>query len=415
MAPKDSAQCGLASCLVFCVALTGGTVATLSSKVMFGFTTTDSDGTEMVYQRPLMQTLLMFLAMALALPLYYGYLLYAQEPFPNVPRSMWFILAAPACTDLLGTMFAMIGLLYVTVSVYQLVRCFVIVFVAVLKVTVLKSKLYGYNWTGVVMNALAVVCVSASALADPDVGSDALFGITCILFGCAVMATQLVIEEKVMAGDADMPETPPLVVVGMEGLWGTFIMLCIIYPIAYVMPGDDHGSYENLYESWVGLYNNKDLFRVAFGYVAAITTYNVAAIFVTKLLEAVWRSILENFRPIAVWGADLALFYVFTKGTFGEQWLPSSWLELCGLIVLLLGTATYNGNLRWSCFDYSNLDQSEPVMPTPDRFASPLIRRTPKQRQGYAPVGNVNVELAPSKPKTMDDLPQSYQSGSAFP
>jgi hypothetical protein len=56
-------------------------------------------------------------------------------------------------------------------------------------------------------------------------------------------------------------------------------------------------------------------------YIAVITTYNVAAIFITQLLESVWRSILENFRPIAVWGADLVLFYLVTHGSFGEAWL----------------------------------------------------------------------------------------------
>lgn len=104
-------------------------------QVMFGFTTTDSDGNEMVYRRPLMQTFIMFVAMTLALPLYYLYLVVTKRAFPRVERKMWFILAAPACTDMLGTMFCMIGLVYVTVSVYQLLRCFVIVFVAILKVS----------------------------------------------------------------------------------------------------------------------------------------------------------------------------------------------------------------------------------------------------------------------------------------
>ena len=36
---------------------------------MFGFTTTDSKGVEIIYTRPLMQTLLMFVAMSFALPL----------------------------------------------------------------------------------------------------------------------------------------------------------------------------------------------------------------------------------------------------------------------------------------------------------------------------------------------------------
>lgn len=56
---------------------------------MFGFTTTDSHGVEYVYTRPLMQTFLMFNAMALALPIYYGYLFFAGATFPRVKRSMW--------------------------------------------------------------------------------------------------------------------------------------------------------------------------------------------------------------------------------------------------------------------------------------------------------------------------------------
>ena len=97
---------------------------------------------------------------------------------------------------------------------------------------------------------------------------------------------------------------------------------------------------------------NASLRGVAFGYLLCITGYNVAAIFITFLLEAVWRSILENFRPVAVWGTDLALFYVFTAGGFGEAWTVWSWLELAGMIVLLLGTAVYNGSVHVPGLDY---------------------------------------------------------------
>jgi hypothetical protein len=34
-----------------------------------------------------------------------------------------------------------------------------------------------------------------------------------------------------------------------------------VYPITYALPGDDHGSYENFYESSVELMNNPNLFR----------------------------------------------------------------------------------------------------------------------------------------------------------
>lgn len=227
------------------------------------------------------------------------------------------------------------------------------------------------------------------------------------------MATQLVIEEKVMAGD----DTPPLVVVGMEGFWGSLIMLCVIYPIAYMLPGNDHGSYENLYESLIGIWNNTELFHVSIGYLLAITTYNVAAIFITFLLESVWRSILENFRPIAVWGSDLALYYVFTAGAFGESWTKASWLEAGGLCILLAGTATYNGSLKWPCFEYpadgEEEDLSYLMSPTPDRFASPLLVKSPAmprksfggRNADYEEIGRYNVELGGVKPTTVATSP----------
>ena len=49
-------------------------------------------------------------------------------------------------------------------------------------------------------------------------------------------------------------------------------------------------------------------------------------------MQSVWRSILENFRPAAVWITDLLLFYIFTAGTFGEAWTVWSWLEASGWV-----------------------------------------------------------------------------------
>lgn len=41
---------------------------------------------------------------------------------------------------------------------------------------------------------------------------------------------------------------PPLMVIGMEGLWGSLIMLLLL-PLAAVLPGRDLGSVENTYDS----------------------------------------------------------------------------------------------------------------------------------------------------------------------
>ncbi|GMI03612.1 hypothetical protein TrVE_jg726 [Triparma verrucosa] len=373
--------CNIKSASVFLVALACGTGATLFSKVMFDLESEDSLGNVRKFAKPFMVTFLMFIAMLVALPLHFiiHKVTKPDEAFPKVSVKMLFILILPAITDLLGTTCAMVGLLYVKVSVYQLVRASTIIFVAIYRVFLLKQRFFGYNWLGVMLNFLAIVVVGGSALVDPTAGSDVPKGIAVLLLGCAIMASQLVLEEKVMAGD----NTPPLIVVGMEGLWGTLIMLCIMFPIAKRMPGNDNGCYEDFDDALVMIGNNDKLMLFTVLYVLSITGYNVCAIFITFLLESVWRSILENFRPIAIWGTDLILYYVITRGAFGEEWTVWSWLELGGMALLIYGTAVYNGSVKIPGFYYPDPDDEDDdelvsATPTMERImSSPLIQRSP--------------------------------------
>lgn len=67
-----------------------------------------------------------------------------------------------------------------------------------------------------------------------------------------VQGSQYVFEEKVMA----VHGAPPLVVIGMEGVWGTAIMLLIL-PIAAALPGRDLGTIENTVDSIVMVSQNR--------------------------------------------------------------------------------------------------------------------------------------------------------------
>ncbi|RLO11165.1 hypothetical protein DYB28_011150, partial [Aphanomyces astaci] len=72
-------------------------------------------------------------------------------------------------------------------------------------------------------------------------------------------------------------------------------------------------------------------------------------------LDSVWRSILVNFRPVAIWVTSLLFYYVFTNGTYGETWTNWSWLQLGGMLLLFFGTAVYNGNVKLHrFFSYSS-------------------------------------------------------------
>ncbi|DAZ98480.1 TPA: hypothetical protein N0F65_004917 [Lagenidium giganteum] len=336
-----------------------------TGKIMYGIDSVGLDGQVKKFEKPIFQTWLMFAAMVFALPIQWGYHWYIERQWRQtnrqglkyrykVPRKMYFLLALPAAFDLIATFLANIGLLYVTVSVFQLMKCTVIVFVALLKVFVLKDRLRGYMWIGIGLNTLAALMVGATSFADADdqvnnANSNPGFGIFMILLSCAVQACQYVFEEKLMD---DGGNAPPLVVVGMEGVWGLILTSLVVYPIAYYVPGSDLGSNERFDDAYEMLVNSKLAQLVAFIYIFVILGYNVFAVSVTYLLNSIWHAILDNFRPITVWGTDLLFFYVFTQGAFGEAWTVWSWLQLAGMMTLLTGTAVYNGTIKLPGFAY---------------------------------------------------------------
>uniref|UniRef100_K3WIZ6 EamA domain-containing protein n=1 Tax=Globisporangium ultimum (strain ATCC 200006 / CBS 805.95 / DAOM BR144) TaxID=431595 RepID=K3WIZ6_GLOUD len=386
-------SCGTKEAIVFGLGLVSGTGTTLY--ILYGIDSVGLDGEVKKFEKPIFQTWLMFFAMVFALPIQWGYHWYVERKWRvtarngmkyryKIPRKMYFLLALPAAFDLLATFLANLGLLYVTVSVFQLMKCTVIIFVAMLKVFVLKDRLRGYMWIGIALNTLAVLLVGATSFADSDEqvnnkDSHPGFGIVMIVLSCGVQAFQYVFEEKLMdEGDS----APPLIVVGMEGVWGLVLTTFVVYPIAYLVPGNDFGSNERFDDAYEMLSNSHLLQAIVLVYVVAILAYNVFAVSVTYLLNSIWHAILDNFRPITVWGTDLLLFYVFTHESFGEAWTIWSWLQLAGMATLLLGTAVYNGTLKLPGFAY--LEPIEESL-TPIRTAldlassslshSPLITR----------------------------------------
>ena len=258
---------------------------------------------------------------------------------------MYFFLAIPSIFDLGATALCMMGLRYLDVSVYQLLRGSGIIFVAIMKHNLLGNHLYHFQWLGVLYNVLSVILVGLTAIFSEESlnkgtydSSHALWGILFVLTGAFVQALQYVLEEKVMT--MDVP-SPPLLLIGMEGLWGTVLSILVVFPIAYILPGDDHGSYEDPFNTWHMIVNTPSIQYMFVVYFVAIFSYNLFAVLVTFMLNSIWHAILDNFRPITVWLVDMVIYY-FLSTAFGEPWTKWSYLQLVGMAVLLFGTAIYN-------------------------------------------------------------------------
>lgn len=145
----DKKGCNLSKVFVFLAALTAGTICSLSSKVLMSMKSTGISGETENFSYPLFQTFGMFLGMTGGLVLHHLVLCF-RIPFPGYPHTtlktnaqedhsgnnednespakkpypiwLYFYLIFPAVFDLMATSLSMYGLMYVTVSVYQMLR-----------------------------------------------------------------------------------------------------------------------------------------------------------------------------------------------------------------------------------------------------------------------------------------------------
>ena len=385
---------------------------------MYGIDSVGLDGTVKKFEKPIFQTWGMFFAMVFALPIHWIYTWYVHREQTKakrwgskptrVPFKTYLLLLIPSAFDLLATFVANVGLMYVTVSVFQLMKCTVIIFVAILKAFVLKDRVSPYMWVGIGFNTVAALLVGATSFGDANEqinnNDSPGFGIFMIILSCLIQSCQYVYEEKLMDDSAQ-----PLVVVGMEGFWGLLLTTFVVYPIAYLVPGNDMGSNERFDDAWTMLMNSPSAQAVAFIYVIVILGYNVFAVLTTYLLNSIWHAILDNFRPISVWGMDLLLFYVFTHGHFGEAWTGWSWLQLVGMLILLVGTAIYNGSIRISGFYYPDAEDAGSIMRTPLGMSSSMITHSPLITRNAVRM-NEEYRRTPNPEDRQQHVPLFYQA-----
>lgn len=281
-----SSKKGLYELCIFLAAIACGTACSIVSKVLYD--TRDARGNH--FDKPLAQTLAMFVAMIVGLPFHWilvcfrirfpGYERFlvtedssmkapAGAPFnenngdddiERTPRMRssyksttngerqtllqangfvnsdkeedsntltirtYFYLIIPALFDCIATVLSMIGLLYLDVSIYQLLRGSGIIFVALIRHYALQQELYRFQWIGVSWNVVSVFLVGATAMFNSSSESNkdanlesALIGVAFMLAGTFVQAMMFVFEEKVMVHDE--VKVPPVLLFGMEGLW----------------------------------------------------------------------------------------------------------------------------------------------------------------------------------------------------
>eukprot|EP00742_Colponemidia_sp_Colp-10_P001115 GILJ01001205.1.p1 GENE.GILJ01001205.1~~GILJ01001205.1.p1 ORF type:complete len:423 (-),score=79.83 GILJ01001205.1:132-1400(-) len=385
-----------------------GSLNTLTTKVQFQIKSVGRDGEEKYFQKPWFEAIVMFLGMTTII-FFYWYKLSKQKPTnpdalsqglidgeqkkPSAWKVSLYIIAPAAC-DLLASCLCFIGLLYTTASVWQMLRGSMIVFSAILSVIFLKRKLYAFHWVGVSLCSAAIVMVGfASMKSDNGMPeeefSQEVMGMGLIIIGQLIQASQIILEEALLKNIS----VDPLQIVGMEGVWGSILLVFVGMPLLYWLPGKDGGHVEDSIDTLIMIKNSTTLQAIIFFYWVSILTYNVSGMMVTQSLSGVVRCMLEAARTACIWLVDLFVFYYITPN-FGEHWDNWSYLQLFGFVTLVTGTAIYSNVIQLPGFEYPASVAAQHKVDE-SKFVSPSL------------VLMMSPNLPPKKPKT------DYQSLSA--
>ncbi|KAH3670432.1 hypothetical protein OGAPHI_000947 [Ogataea philodendri] len=244
-------------------------------------------------------------------------------------------LATPAVLDFTATTLLNVGLLYTPVSIYQMVRGSIILFVGLFSVLWLKRTITTLEWLSLFVVVFGVFIVglsgSLSSAEESDSSAafngDMLFGLFIIVVGIMFNALQFVVEEKALAS----LEVSPLEVVGYEGMYGaavTFATMCAGHLLGHRTRAD----FWDMGYAFQVMFTNGPVLVSSLLIMVCISTFNFSGVSLTHTLSATSRSTIDTSRTLLVWLVSLAL-----------GWEQFKTLQLLGFSLLLYGTLVFNG------------------------------------------------------------------------
>ncbi|ODV60592.1 uncharacterized protein ASCRUDRAFT_70499 [Ascoidea rubescens DSM 1968] len=254
------------------------------------------------------------------------------------------ILCFPTICDILGTTLMNLGLLYTPVSIYQMTRGALVIFVALFSIFFLKKHITRVEWLSLFLVFLGVGIVGLSGskshnqeqnsipnqLANEinnqinkSVNWKVFVGIGLILLAQIFTASQFVLEEHILS----KLQITPAKVVGYEGSYGTIItFISMIFLHLFIGTGPF-----NLVEAFSQMFNNSNILLSSIAIMISISCFNFFGISITNKLSATSRSTIDTCRTLLVWFVSMYLGWEYFK-----------FLQLIGFSFLVFGTLVFN-------------------------------------------------------------------------
>lgn len=351
--------------------LSFGTLYSIIQKVLLQQESAGFNNIEHKFDKPFAQTFLMTLAMLICLIIHKFWDSNGKGPHPPTPWRTRIYLSIPASCDLIATTLNVFGLIYINVSIFQMLRGAHIIFTTIFSVIFLKKKITGYEIIGILFVVIALVLVGWAGMYIPSIegGSESeehsfgqkLFGTFIIVCAQIFAASQCVIEDYLL-NIKFQGKLGGLEVIGNEGLMGWLILVLIFLPFAFICPGQDpspmpKGSLENIWDTCLMVYNNPRILISLFLFILFSWGFNISVILLIAYTSSLNFAIVDTVRTLLIWICMLISAAVGLS--FGEPWTKYSFMELAGFVLLVAGNFIFNGIIKLPWFTYTENGASQ--------------------------------------------------------
>jgi drug/metabolite transporter (DMT)-like permease len=243
----------------------------------------------------------------------------------KVPK--W-VFVVPCTCDLIATALMCMGISLIAVSIVQMCRGTIILFVCAMSAFFLGRRQHPFHLCGVALLFVGICLVATSAFYDPAAGTTApiggnlALGISLVIFGQFWQACMVVYEEKIMS----KYHVEPLFCVGMEGFFGILICTALLLGFHYLLPG-----YQNTPGHFYQLSQSSALIWSVIGSFIAVAVFNYSGATITQKASATARTTIQLSSTITIWMVELAV-----------GWAKFNALQLFGFFFVAAGTVLYN-------------------------------------------------------------------------
>ena len=318
------------------------------------------------------------------------------DPAPYTRRN-FLLMMIPGTAEAIAFCLATSAQILMALSLSMIMKGAKVVFSALFTTILFRTKLAAFKWVavGICVAGLALAGGSEYMNAKGDSATDIVIGLSMSLASEALFAFQVIFDERMMKKKG----VDVTFVVGMEGVYGTLILIPVVLLAWLVIPGSQGDSYENLPDTLHRVSNSPVIIGLMTFYILDIFIVAMADATITKYLSGVHSSLVSVGRTMVVWFLELVLYYaapLSISEQYGQKFGQYSPLKIVGFAIVVAAIFMYDATLRLPWLDYSSVSQKPGAIPNKSSDAT----------QSTASDQELEVkDMAMEKEPTSDELP----------